>query len=80
MEKAGMIKCVKGNQPERKKVYLLSAVEPDSKIAGDAWEKKANFFEMINDLQNKVFDYVCHEMCKGKPGVTPQKIISFMAE
>ena len=68
MEKEGRIKCWNSQQQDRKKVYLLSSIEPNSEIKGNQWEQGVENFEIMNNLMYKVYDLLCNAQANGSPG------------
>lgn len=78
MEKEGTIKSVKGQQSERRKVYLLSGEEPHPDVIGGTWEKDAASYDEIDVLMRKVYARVCHSMSAGAQGVSEKALIEVM--
>ena len=61
-------------------MYLLSNVEPHNDIKGNQWEQDVENFEMMNNLMNKVYDYVCHAMANGSQGKELRELITYMKQ
>ena len=78
MEKDGKIKCWDSQQQDRKKVYLISSMEPNSEIRGNQWEQDGDNFEIMNSLMTKVYDHLCHAIANGAPGKHLKELIQFM--
>ena len=58
LEKKGEIKTVKGQQYNRKKVFMRADVEPNSEVTGGAISSGAGAIEIIAILMDKVYDFV----------------------
>ena len=60
MEHKGITKTIKGQQPNRKKIFMLVEFEPSSIVTGgpiSATDPQA--LETINEMMDRVFDFVC---------------------
>ena len=74
MEKSGLIKTVKSQQAHRKKVFMLANIEPSVELTGGVMgQADAAQFDMISNLMDRVFDYVCLQS-----HVTNRDLVSYM--
>lgn len=62
LESRKMIKSLTTNSANRKKVYLLSGLEPDVSLTGGAWYGKDDFeVEFVDILNQQVKKYLLHK-------------------
>ena len=62
LEKKGLTKTVKGLQQNRKKVFMLISTVPNAIITGGAIGTiEQEGIELINELMQRVFDFVCRQ-------------------
>ena len=74
MEKGGFVKAIKGQQQNRKKVYLLADVQPSVKITGGIMgQADPAQFEFLQSIMDRAYDYVC-----GQTHVTNRDLIIYM--
>ena len=63
LQKKSLIKTINnGQQPNRKKVFMIFEVEPSHDISGGPiGSTDAQGIEMVNRLMDRVFDFVCRQ-------------------
>jgi hypothetical protein len=76
MDKKGHVKSIKGQQQNRKKIYMLAEIEPCSTVTGGPISgTDPQALERIAAIMDKVFDYVTRQS-----KVTKKDLIIFMKQ